>query len=110
MSRTIFDPQEFANSITPEQFELALRAYVQKQWARAHKPNMLMLVVSNTTYKTPELADSAQWIMGHSNDGQTKGEILAEVVDEYNRRQGFKSTLMLIEHNAQEIQTPETEA
>ena len=92
------NPTDLANSISPENFELFLRAYMAKHFARFTKnPNIVMLVVSTGYGATAETA-KVNWNIGTSNE-QTVGEILASCIDEYNRRQEFTktNTLWLIE-------------
>lgn len=100
MPDTLMSPTALANSLTPQYFELLVRAYVQRQMNKMSPKNNGIFLFVHTDYGTTEIK-KCQWVLGSSSETQTKGEILADCVAEHNRRMNFNSTLMLIEGTAE---------
>ena len=98
---SIINPKELAASLTPTQFELLVRAYIAEQLTRLEEnPGNVMFWLDLGYGKTAE-PKNGHWQLGVStNKPLTRGEVLADVVIEQNRRNNFDKSckLALIEH------------
>jgi hypothetical protein len=101
------NPSELAQMLSPTQFELLVRSYIQGQFAKLRSSPGLLMLVADTDYNKTSLRD-CHWQLGTGSE-TTKGEILAEVVQEHDRRRGFTEAckLALIEAALAETEPPE---
>lgn len=96
---------ELAKTISPEDFEIFLRHYVQRQFKRFvnSEPNSsLLMYVASCGYGKGTDIQNTHWALGISPE-QTNGEILDGVIGEHIRRADFKRTytLRLLEGKAE---------
>lgn len=90
--------QELAEALSPQEFELLVRAYVRSRMAKLLPKDATIILFCNAEYNKAELK-STIWQVGAYSETQTKGEILDSTVEEQLRRRSFETnnTLLLIE-------------
>lgn len=94
-------PADLARQLSPQQFELLVRQYISQQLRLLVKRRSPLMLMVSMDYNNSQI-ETCEWKLGagYSSDPQTSGEILAEVIQEQNRREGFQQQckLLSIEH------------
>lgn len=92
---------QIALSLSDEEFELVLRQRLQRAFTDLTPGTSMIMLLAVTTYASNNALKEVKWKVGTSNT--TEGEILTQVVTEYNRRVNFAKTctLRLLETTAE---------
>lgn len=90
-------------SLSDTEVELLIRKYVGKMQKRMKPETHIGFSVRSKAYEARE--QRGYWTVGnqYGSTNSAEGEILAETVNEHNRRIGFKSSLLLIESETGDI-------
>jgi hypothetical protein len=104
MTTQAIDHEKLAETLSPEQFELLLRSYIEKQISRLTNNQSLIMLVVHTGYGSDLNINEAHWQVGLSST-QTTGEILEACITECNRRSDFAKscTLRLIQNEGDNV-------
>lgn len=92
------------NSLTHNEVEILIRKYLRRMQKQLKSGTPIQFQIRETSYDKRD--SRGYWTVGYAYSDDkvvTTGEVLNDVVQEHNRRSGFKSTLLLLENDVEPL-------